>query len=155
MLFEVWGLSLNQTVVIVVAILVVVDFFIPTDLPTHIGYVLLCVLVAVNVDAHILVKLLCALLAWFVFVAFHYWIWRGFAQRVVDRFIAPDRIKTGGDGLVGEKGEIRDLDGVIMVRVRGDLWSCSGVEKLQGGDIVNIVGNKGGVLDVTKAEGNT
>ena len=53
-----WGLSLNQTIILVAAILVAIDFFIPTDVPTHVAYILICVLVAINIDAHILIKIL-------------------------------------------------------------------------------------------------
>jgi len=150
-----WGLSLNQTVFCVVAILVVVDFFMPHDVPTHIAYILLCCLVAINIHANILIQILCALVSWFAFVAFHYWIWRGVVQRVVNNFIAPDRFKAGADGIIGENGEIRFIEGKKMVRVKGDLWPCHHSESLKNGDIVTIVANNSGVLETQKTERNT
>lgn len=145
---ELWGLSLNQTILLVAAILVVVDFFIPTDLPTHIAYVLLCMLVGINVHAHILIKILCALLAWFALVAFHYCFWRATVQRVVNSFIAPDRYRSGADGTVGSQGVIREVDGEKMARVHGDLWPCHGGENLADGTTVTVISATDGILVV-------
>lgn len=154
MLTELWGLSLNQTVLLVAAILVVVDFFIPTDVPTHIAYVLLCALVAINVDAHILVRILCALLAWFALVAFHYLFWRATVQKVVNNIIAPDRFQSGADGVVGSLGTIRIVDGITMVRVKGDLWPCHGADALADGASVKVVSQTDGELEVTEQRSN-
>ena len=146
-----WGLSLNQTILLVAAIFVVIDFFVPTEVPTHIAYVLLCVLLAINIPAHILVKILCGLLAWFGLIAFHYCVWRATVQKVVNRFIAPDRLQSGADGTVGNAGIIREVDGNKMVKVRGDLWPCDGCEDLTDGTPVVVVSAKDGILGV-KAE---
>lgn len=154
MLTELWGLSLNQTVFLVAAILVVVDFFIPTDVPTHIAYVLLCALVAIKVDAHVLVKILCALVAWFALVAFHYLFWRATVQRVVNNIIAPDRFRSGADGVVGSPGAIRIVDGNTMVKVKGDLWPCCGADNLADGTSVKVVSQTDGELEVTEQRSN-
>jgi membrane protein implicated in regulation of membrane protease activity len=150
MLTGLWGLSLNQTVLSVAAILVVVDFFIPTDVPTHIAYVLVCALVAINVDAHILVKILCALLAWFAIVAFHYSFWRATVQKVVNSIIAPDRFRSGAEGVVGSQGTVRIVDGNTMVRVKGDLWPCRGADALADGTSVKVVSQTDGELEVAE-----
>lgn len=147
-LLQFWGLSLNQTILLVAALLVVVDFFVPTDLPTHIAYVLLCALVGINIHAHVLIKLLCALLAWFALVAFHYCFWRTMVQKIVNTFIAPDRFKSGAEALVGSEGSIRQIDGNSMVKVNGDLWPCHRVEDTSDGTKVTIVGVTDGVLEV-------
>ena len=150
-LTELWGLSFNQTILLVAAILIAVDFFIPTDVPTHIAYILLCVLVAINIHAHILIKILCAVLAWFVLVTFYYCLWRATVQKFVNKIIAPDRFRPGAEGTVGNDGEIREVDGNKMVRVKGDLWPCHGAENLSDGTQVTVVSAKDGILDI-KAE---
>jgi membrane protein implicated in regulation of membrane protease activity len=145
-LTEMWGMSLNQTILLVAAILVVVDFFIPSEAPTHFAYILLCALVAINIDAHILIKILCALLAWFALVAFHYCFWRATVQKFVNTVIAPDRFRPGADGTVGDAGVISDVDGNKMVRVKGDLWPCHGADSLSDGTRVTVVSAKDGIL---------
>ena len=145
------GLSLNQTILLVSAILVLVDFFIPSDVPTHIAYILLCVLVGINIPAHILIKILCAVLAWFAFVTFHYCFWRATVQKFVNNIIAPDRFQSGAEGLIGSSGIIREIDENKMVKVKGDLWPCHGAENLSEGTLVTVVSAKNGILNI-KAE---
>jgi membrane protein implicated in regulation of membrane protease activity len=146
-LTELWGLSLNQTVLLVAIILVVVDFFFTTDIPTHIAYILLCMLVAINIDAHILIKILCVLLTWFALVTFHYFIWRKILLKAVNA-IAPDRFRPGAEGATGDSGIISEVDGTKMVKVKGDLWPCRGVETLPEGTKVTVISAKDGILDV-------
>lgn len=153
-LTELWGLSLTQTVLLVAVILVVVDFFIPTDVPTHIAYVLLCALLAITLDANVLVKILSALLVWFALVAFHYYFWRTTMQKIANNIIAPDRFRFGADGIVGSHGTIRIVDGNTMVRVKGDLWPCHGADALADGTLVKVVSQADGELEVKKQRGN-
>lgn len=154
MLTEWWGLSLTQTLFLMAAILVVIDIFIPTDVSTHIAYILVCLLVAININSHILVKILCALLAWFALVAFHYLFWRATVQKVANNIIAPDRFRSGADGVVGSQGTIRLVEGKRMVRVKGDLWPCYGADALADGTRVRVVSQSGGELEITKERSN-
>jgi membrane protein implicated in regulation of membrane protease activity len=145
-----WGLSLNQTILLIAAILFVIDFFINSDVPTHISYILLCFLVALNVHAHILVKALCGLLAWFLLVFFHYWVWKEFLQKFTDNFVAPDKIKSGPESLIGVRGEVKIIEEIRMVLVKGDLWPIAEPEKFADGDLVVIIGNIGSELFLKK-----
>lgn len=147
-LTEFWGLSLNQTVFLLAAILIVVDFFIPNDVSTHIAYVILCGLLAINIDAHILVKILCALLAWFALIAFHYFFWKTIIQKIVNTIVAPDRFRPGADGLIGSKGIIKIVDGNVMVKVKGDLWPCIDADSIADGTPVEVTSQKNGELKV-------
>jgi membrane protein implicated in regulation of membrane protease activity len=147
-LTDLWGLSLNQTVVLIAIILVLIDIFVPSEIPTHIAYILLSGLVALNVDAHTLIRIVVALLAWFSLVAFHYFIWRTFVQKFVNQVIAPDRFKGGAEGLVGSRGVIRVIEGNVMVSVSGDLWPCHGTGDWIDGESVAIVSEKDGELEV-------
>jgi len=149
-LTDLWGLSLNQTVILVAIILVLIDIFVPSEIPTHIAYTLLSALVALNVEAHALVRIIVALLTWFSLVAFHYFIWRTFIQKLVNQVIAPDRFKGGAEGLVGTGGVIRVIEGNVMVSVSGDLWPCYGTGDWVDGEPVTIISEKGGELEVGK-----
>lgn len=151
-LTDLWGLSLNQTVILIAIILVLLDIFIPSEIPTHIAYVLVSGLVALNVDSHALVRIIVALLAWFSLVAFHYFIWRSFVQRLVNQVIAPDRFKGGAEGIIGAVGIIRVIEGNVMVRVSGDLWPCSCFGDSVDGESVTVVSEKDGALEVKKLD---
>jgi membrane protein implicated in regulation of membrane protease activity len=150
MLTDLWGLSLNQTVILIAIILVLLDIFVPSEIPTHIAYVLVSGLLAINIDAHALVRIIIALLTWFSLVAFHYFIWRSFVQKLVNQVIAPDRFKGGAEGVIGAVGVIRVIEGNVMARVSGDLWPCFCSEDWVDGESVKVVCEKDGVLEVKK-----
>ena len=149
-----WGLTLNETLFILAVILIVADFFWQTDIPTHIAYIILSVLIAINIPFHFMYKILIGLLAWFAIVGFHYLFWRQFIQTIINKFIAPDKYKDGADGLVDMIGEIREIEQQKMVMVKGDLWPIDPTENVRAGEKVKVVKVKNGILTVKTIEGS-
>ncbi|MFN6095593.1 MAG: hypothetical protein ACK49J_11475 [Verrucomicrobiota bacterium] len=147
---DIWGLSLTPTILLIAAILIVIDFFIPSDIPTHIAYILICLLVLINVQAHFLIKIIFALLTWFSLVAFHYYVWRAIVQKFTNNIIAPDRYRSSIDGIVGCHGTIREIDGNKMVSVKGDLWPCRDAQTLEDGDSIIVISQNDGELEIKK-----
>lgn len=145
---SIWGLSLTETLLVLALILVIVDLFLATDFPTYLAYVLVSIVCARQIEAHLLYRILLGLVCWFALIAFHYFIWKRVLQHLVNRVIAPDRIKFGGDGLIDGEGKIRDIDGNLMVEIRGDVWPFACEKNVSDGDRVKIMGRKGGLLIV-------
>ena len=150
--FEGWGLSLNQTLLLLAVILIVVDFFVATDILTHAAYIILCCVVASNMPVHIMYKILIGLACWFVIVTLHYLLFRSLIQKVIDRKIAPDKYRAGAEGLVNMVGEIKEIEGRKMVAVEGDLWPIASAEDLRPGEKVKIINAQDGILSVEQAE---
>lgn len=146
-----WGLSLNETLLIVALILVVVDFFLATDIPTHIAYVLVAFVVTMQIPAHLLYQILGGLVTWFVLVTFHYLVWRNVLKTVSNRFVAPDRHKLAAERAVGADGEIKDVEGKKMVSIEGDLWPIDGGDDLEPGTKVKVVAQESGAVRVERA----
>lgn len=147
-----WGLTLNQTLLLLAAILIIVDFFLSTDVVTHVAYVIVAFVIARSTGLHFMYQILIGLVAWFAIVAFHYLVWRGITHWVANTLIAPDRYRSGADGLVGETGVVKRLDDVAMVELRGDLWPCKGAAAFATGDRVRVTGVNEGVLTVQAEE---
>ena len=147
-----WGLSLDQTLLIVALILVLVDLFTVPDTLTHVSYVIVAVVVARLFDIHILYRIIVGICTWAVIVACHYLFWKSFVESIVNRFIAPDRFKEGGRGLVGAEARVAEIDGKKMLRVRGDLWQCKNISEFQDGDTVKVVAEKDGLLSAEPIE---
>ena len=141
-----WGMSLNITLLLLALILMLVDFFFQTDIPTHVAYVILAFLVARNVDLHIMYRVIIGVSAWGVIVAFHYLVWRSVVQTVTNTLIAPDRYTSGADGLVGRAGTVEEIDGKKVLRVRGDFWACSNIDDFSDGDKVEVTAVADGIL---------
>ena len=134
-----WGLSLNQTLLVAAVILVVIDIFFATDIPTHIAYVLASVVLARMVEAPILVRILAGILAWFALVAFHYWVWRKLVGKFTNRFVAPEKYKSGLDRLIGATGTAKAIEQTRMVEIEGDLWPYEGAEGVASGTKVKVI----------------
>lgn len=121
---DIMGLSLDHSLLVVALILIAVDLFFPTDVPTHVAYVILAYLIGSNLPVPVLYQVLSGIFAWFVVLTFHYTLWRGFVRQVAHRVIAPTKYRTGMAGFVGRVGTLREVEGRRMVEVRGDLYPC-------------------------------
>lgn len=143
-------MSLTETLFVIAAILVVVDFFIASDTPTHVAYVIICFNVVRLIDSPFLYRVLFGLILWFILVAFHYVVWRKVVLRFTNKYIAPDIHIDGARGRIGMKGTVRSKDGNVLVSVQGDLWHVQSEsnETLNEGDSIEVVGEKDGVLIV-------
>lgn len=149
---DIFGLSFEHTLFVLALILIAIDFFLPTDVPTHIAYVLLAYLIGVNTPVPGLYQLLVGIIAWGLVVTLHYTLWRGFTRRVAHELIAPSRYKTGMSGWVGKTGILRDVDGRRLVEVYGELYPCNEQGSIEPDATVRIVQARDGRLTVTPEE---
>ena len=139
---------MNESLLVIALILLILDFFINTDLLTHSAYLLLTSIVYMEIEAQWFYKLLFAILSWFIIVAFHYLIWKRFMTFFSDRFIAPDRFHSGADGLIGKTGSVKYIDGVPMLKVADTLFEFYSKEKLQGSQLAEVISVDGTILNV-------
>lgn len=151
-LFDSWGLSVNHTLLLLAVILVIVDFFVGTDILSHIAYIIFSVVIARNMPFHVMYKILIGLAAWFAIIACHYMFFRRFVQKVVDKFIAPDKYRSGPEGLVGKTGSIREVEETKMVELEGDLWPIEPNEDLRPSQKVKVTKAQNGILTVESVE---
>lgn len=146
-----WGLTANQTLLGIAALLIVIDFFVASDALTHVAYVLLSILVALHVDVHPLYRSLAGCGAWFALVAFHYLVWRKALRRFADRVVAPDHFKDAPQRVVGAVGELKVIEERRMVAIDGDLWPLDPAqagEAFAAGHAVRVVKVNDGAVQV-------
>ncbi len=142
-----WGLSLDHTLLVLALLLVLTDVFFQSDIPTHLAWVLVAVVVARQFDVHVLWQAVIGVLAWFALIGFHYLLWRKVLTRISERF-APDTYRSGASGLVGQVGQVKDVDGHKMVSIQGDLWRSAGASELPDGARVRVTAERDGELVV-------
>jgi len=135
---SVWGLSLNEILVVVAIILIVIDFFFLSDIPTHLGYVLLCIVFARLLPLHLLYQVLFGIAIWFVLVWNHYKLWKIYIQKFINEKVAPDRFQPGVRGLIGQSGVAREIEGTMMIEIEGDLWPYECTAEVHAGDKVKV-----------------
>ena len=121
---ELWGLSLNHTIILVALLLIIIDMFFSSDVLTVVGYVVLSSLVWTNLEQHVLLKLIFSIIAFALCIAFHYLLWRKVLKRGVD-LIAPTRYEDSPTKHLGQKGVVRVIDQKVMIELtNGELWPC-------------------------------
>lgn len=137
---EFFGMSLNEVLLVTAVILILIDIFFASDIPTHIAYVIITFTVAKEFDVAWLYQVMFAILIWFGLVIFHYTIWGKLLEKINDRFIAPRHHIGGIEGLVGETGIIKEVEGNSFVIVNEELHSyvIESDRKVSAGDSVKI-----------------
>ena len=143
------SISLNEILAVVAVILIIADIFFSSDLLTLVAYCLLCAVFARVLPFHLIYQILCALILWFGLVALHYTLWKRVIQRIVNQVIAPDKIASGAKSLIGQIGEVKEIEGIRMVEVNGDLWKYDDTIEIKCGDKVKVDSEDKGVLHVS------
>lgn len=134
---ELIGLGFTESIVLIGFLLIVIDIFFPTDIPTHIAYVLFAYLVYWNIEAHFIYRVLWGVISWFIFVVFHYQIWISIIQKIVNRFISPDKYIMNNNKIIGSTGVFRIIGETKMVSINGELLPCKTDDNLN--DLESVV----------------
>lgn len=141
-------MDFNHIIILTAVILIIVDFFIPSDLPTFIAYALLAFLVSWNVDVPFLYKILICLVSWFVLVAFHFTIWKNVVQKIVNHYIAPTKHLDGPKRLIGATGKLRFIEDQWFVQIDGDIWPCDTISEMLEGKQVQVTDFHNGIIKI-------
>ena len=116
--------ELDKWLLLGALLLILIDLFFSSDLPTFIAFVLVTIWFYRRLPAwHILLRLSICVVVFFVLVFIYYFIWNKFKKHIIDKWFAKDLIRTGVDALVGETGTVRIIDGVQAAKIHGDLYS--------------------------------
>jgi hypothetical protein len=96
----------TEILLLIAVILILVDIFLPTDLPTLVAYGIFSYCVAVEAADNILYQIIIGILCWWGMAAFHYYIWRKFIKKFTDHFVAPTKIRSGIHAHSGKEATI-------------------------------------------------
>jgi membrane protein implicated in regulation of membrane protease activity len=143
-------MGLNEYLIVAALILIAIDIFVVSDIPTHIAYVILTFVVSKELPFHFMYKILLGVAIWFILVAFHYFIWKRFIVKLVNKFIAPEKRKAGLDSHLNQSGIIRRIEGKDLVQIQEELYTYSSSHVFQDGDKVTVIGNADNMLIVQK-----
>ncbi|MBO0321553.1 hypothetical protein J0X14_04520 [Muricauda sp. CAU 1633] len=105
-----------------VLILILVDIFLAYEVPTHVAYILLTVIIVLTLDGGPVHKILLGGLLWFGFLVFHYLVWRRLIEKIHDKIIAPQRHTGGIEGLIGKSGIVKEIGGTKFILVNEELY---------------------------------
>lgn len=118
---EIFGMTINEILIVSAIILILVDIFFASDFPTHLAYIILTFTIAKEIDSPILYQILFGILIWFALVVFHYTIWRKVIEKINDKLIAPRKHIGGIEGFIGQKGIIKEVEGKRFIFINDEL----------------------------------
>ncbi len=119
---EIFGMAINEILIVTAILLIVVDIFFASDVPTHIAYILLTFTFAKEINVPILYQILIGVLIWFALVVFHYTIWRKVIEKINDKFISPRKHTGGIEGFIGKEGMIKEVEGKNFILINDELY---------------------------------
>ncbi len=123
-------MSLNEFVILISILLIILDFFLVTDVTTHIAWLLIACLISFNIEMHFLYHILLVVLIWIILIAFHYMIWKKIMIVFVNKYISQDKIVVGINNLIGMSGYTKKIDNHLMAEVNGDLYEIINFNEL-------------------------
>jgi len=142
---ELLGMSINEILILTAIILILIDIFFVSDLPTLIAYIIITFTIAKEINLPILYQIAFGLLILFGLVVFHYKIWRTVLSEINDRFIAPTKHEGGLEGLIGKQGVIKEIEGKKFILINDEVHLFETKKDLKVGDsytIIDVKSNK-------------
>ena len=142
---EILGMTINEILIVSAIILILVDIFFASDIPTHIAYIILTFTFAKEIDMPILYQILFGILIWVSLVAFHYLVWRKVIEKINDKFIAPSKHIGGLEGFIGQEGIIKEIEGEKFFFINDEVHQFETDKKITIGNkyiVLNIKSNK-------------
>lgn len=134
-------------VLFVILVLILVDVFLAYEIPTHLAYILLTILIVLALDYGIVHKVFIGTLLWFGFLVFHYLIWRRFIEKIQDKIVSPKKHTGGIEAFIGQKGTITEVNGTKFILINEELYEFknqTNIEVVVGNtyEILNTASNK-------------
>jgi len=142
---EIFGMTINEILIVSAIILILVDIFFASDFPTHLAYIILTFTIAKEIDMPILYQILFGILIWVALVIFHYTIWRKVIEKINDKLIAPSKHKGGLDGFIGKEGIIKEVEGEKYIFINDEIHQFETEKEIQIGNkyiVLNVKSNK-------------
>ncbi|MDA3905468.1 MAG: hypothetical protein PF484_05270 [Bacteroidales bacterium] len=136
----IFGMTLNEILIVSALILILIDIFFVSDFPTHLAYILLTFTLAKEINMPLFYQILFGVLIWFALIIFHYTIWRKVIEKINDRFIAPRKHIGGIEGFIGKEGVIKEVEGEKFISINDELHQFETDKEI-------IVGNRYRILN--------
>jgi len=144
-MMEILGMTINEILIVSAIILILVDIFFNSDIPTHIAYIILTFTFAKEIDMPILYQILFGILIWVALVVFHYLVWRKIIEKINDKFIAPNKHIGGLEGFIGQEGIIKEIEREKFFFINDEIHQFETEKEIQIGNkyvVINIKSNK-------------
>lgn len=139
-------MSLNIDLLLIGIILILVDIFFASDLPTFTAILLFSIVFFNNMPFSILLNTIFTILFFFALLIIYITLWKKLENIVVNKYFAKDKYKAGVYGLKGQKATVKVVDGQSFASINGDLYPFYSNYQLKENDIFIIKDVKDGKI---------
>lgn len=139
-------MSLDKLLILIGIILILIDIFFASDLPTFVALLIFCYVFYRNLPFEILYKIILTILFFFVLLIIYIAVWRKIKTIVIDKGFAKDKYKAGVYGFPGQKGCVKIVDGSKYAMINGDLYAFYQEYPLSDGDVFIVKELKDGKI---------
>jgi len=143
---ELFDMTINEILIVSAIILIVIDIFFASDIPTHIAYIVLTITITKEINMPFLYQILFGVLIWFALVIFHYTLWRTVIERVNEKFIAPSKHIGGLEGFIGKEGLIKEIEGEKYIFINDEVYPFETNKEIIIGTKYRILETKSNIL---------
>ncbi len=116
-------MSIGMTTVIIGIILILLDIFFLTDLPTVIAIFLFSFAFYNSLNFDPLMKLTFAIVFFLFFFILYVSFWKKIKEYVIDKWFAKDVYKAGVFNLPGREGTVKIIEGRKVAIIDGDVYA--------------------------------
>ena len=117
-------MSLEVYAILFGIILILIDIFFASDLPTFAAILLFCfAFYRILPVSSLLVKIILTILFFFVLLIVYITLWKKAEAVIVDKWFAKDKYLVGAYGFPGKKGTVKIVDGEKYACIDGDLYA--------------------------------
>lgn len=131
-------MSNTEVLLVLASIFILLDVFFVSDFPTVVAYILIIFAIVKNFDFNFLYQVLFGLVLLFFLIAFHYFVWRKFIEKINDKFISPRKHIGGYQSLIGEKGIIKNIEGTLVITIGEEIFLFESSSEVKEGEVYII-----------------
>ena len=117
-------MSLEVYAILFGIILILIDIFFASDLPTFAAILLFCfAFFRILPVSSLLIRIILTILFFFVLLIVYITLWKKAEAVIVDKWFAKDKYLAGAEGFPGKQGTVKTVDGEKYACIDGDLYA--------------------------------
>ena len=116
-------MSIGMCLIFIGIILILLDIFFLTDLPTVVAIVLFSIALYINLNYEPLINITITLVFFFIFFIIYVSVWKKLKLYIIDKWLSKDVYKAGVYNLPGHQGTIKLIEDKKVAIIDGDVYA--------------------------------
>ncbi len=143
-------MSIGMSIVFIGIILILLDIFFLTDLPTVIAIILFSLAFYINLNYEPLINITLTIIFFFFVFFIYISFWKKLKLYIIDKWLAKDVYKAGVYNLPGRQGTIKLIEDKKVAIIDGDVYNLSEDYNISEGEKFTVKEVKDGKIVIYK-----